>query len=44
VVLLTIVLIAGRLRHYFHDSPPPRVADLYLIAVLVLAYCSVRGS
>jgi hypothetical protein len=38
VVLLTIVLITGLLRHYFHDSPPPSFADLYLAAVLVLAY------
>ena len=40
-VLLTIVLITGLMRHYYHDSPPPSFADLYLAAVLVLAYrCS----
>jgi hypothetical protein len=32
------VLITGLLRHYFHDSPPPDFSDLYLVAVLVLAY------
>ena len=37
-VLLVIVLITGLMRHYFHDSPPPSFADLYLVAVLVLAY------
>jgi hypothetical protein len=37
-VLLTIVLITGLMRRYFHDSPPPNFADLYLLAVLVLAY------
>ena len=32
------MLITGLLRHYFHDSPPPSFADLYLAGVLVLAY------
>jgi hypothetical protein len=40
-VLLTLVLITGLMRHYYHDSPPASFADLYLAAVLVLAYrCS----
>jgi hypothetical protein len=40
-VLLFIVLITGLMRHYYHDSPPPSFADLYLAGVLVLAYrCS----
>jgi hypothetical protein len=37
-VLLIVVLITGLMRHYFHDSPPASFADLYLVAVLVLAY------
>ena len=37
-VLLTIVLITGLMRYFFHDSPPPSFADLYLVAVLVLGY------
>jgi hypothetical protein len=37
-VLLTIVLITGWLRYYFHDAVPPSFSDIYLAAVLVLAY------
>ena len=32
------MLITGLLRYFFHDAPPPNFADLYLAAVLVLAY------
>jgi hypothetical protein len=39
-VLLTLVLITGLLRYYFHDGPPASFADLYLFGVLVLAYHS----
>ena len=35
------MLITGLLRRYFHDSLPPDFSDLYLVAVLVMAYrCS----
>jgi hypothetical protein len=38
------VLITGLLRYFFHDAPPPNFADLYLAAVLVLAYrCSWKA-
>ena len=32
------MLITGLLRYYFHDVPPARFADVYLIGVVVLAY------
>ena len=40
-VLLILVLITGLMRHYYRDSPPASFADLYLAAVVLMAYrCS----
>ena len=33
-----LVLITGLMRYFFHDAPPDSFADLYLAAVLIVAY------
>ena len=36
-----MVLITGLMRYFFRGSPPASFADLYLVAVVLLAYrCS----
>ena len=33
-----LVLITGLMRYFFHDAPPASFADLYLAAILIVAY------
>ena len=33
-----LVLVTGLMRYFFHDAPPDVFADLYLAAILIVAY------